>query len=108
MSKEKTIPDPPAHIKRWIEEQWEQNEDYNQGSRPTYSFRQGASVMYQKDQEELEERSVGFAEWIQINGYVGTRYGFWFDSNRNQIATATADLYQLYLKYINQTPTNGK
>lgn len=109
MSKEKTIPDPPDHIKRWIDEQWEQNEDYNQGSRPTYSFRQGASVMYQKDQEELEEHTVGFLDWINEKEIVQSG-SCWYEppmyvhegEHGICIATSTTELYKKYLESLNK------
>lgn len=48
-----------------------------------------------------KDMMIGFAEWIDTNGWVKTDVGHWSDENDNRILT-TAELVTLYLSHLNQ------
>lgn len=104
MSKEKTIPDPPAHIKNWIMDEWNVVDSVSEHEiSGSQGFRLGASIMYKKNQEELEERSVGFAEWLinhELNFQPTMKDGILVGIDLVKYSMKT--LYDQYLKPLNQ------
>lgn len=110
MNKEKTIHDPPAHIKKIIDDEFEDLKDtseYPFSSR--VSYRAGATFMYHRSEEELEERSVGFTEWIAKkryrffwhNGIEGWYSGDTIFYVNPQPTFTSQDLYARYLESLN-------
>ena len=99
MNKGKTITDPPAHIKRWIDEQFDNlihTSDYPFSSRVAY--RAGAKTMYQKDQEEKEEQSIEFIEWA-CERYLTYDNGIWWTkSDDDENKYTTKQIYDLYIE----------
>lgn len=113
MPKEKTIPDPPAHIKRWIDDEWNRDAEWNEGNRPKYSFRLGASIMHQKCEEEKEEHAVGFLDWINENEFIRDGEGFWYElpmfvhegKYGMCVAISNEQLYKIYIESLTKTPS---
>lgn len=107
MSKEKTIPDPPAHIKEWIRQEWDEIDgNCNYEISGSQGFKLGATAIYQKDQQELEERSVGFAEWANKEWNIGGGGTYWYksgewDSDGQLIKRSSQQLYSIYLESLN-------
>ena len=101
MSKEKTIPDPPAHIKRCIEEEWDRDAEWNEGNRSKYSFRLGALIMHQKCEEEKEEHAIGFIEWASDH-YDTYSTGIWWGRSEGDLEPHnTKYIYDLYIESLN-------
>lgn len=115
MNKEKIIPDPPAHIKKIIDDEFDDLKDTSEYPFSSLvAYRAGATFMYHRSEEELEERSVGFVEWINEKEFIQSE-NFWYEPPKFAyegkygicIATSTTELYKVYIKSL-LTPTNGK
>ena len=60
------------------------------------------SGLFNSMNQYAKETSIAFAEWVSMQGYKGSRYGFWHDSENNQIASGTEELYTLYIQSISK------
>jgi hypothetical protein len=89
--------------------------DLSQEQFPSDSW--GASIFgsgYNVCNETIPSECIGFAEWIQENGYgsyyVNGKAQMWEDINREPICKTTEELYSIYLESLNndkKTKTNN-